>query len=152
MDEILKREINQLIKESVTEILEERKGRLDEMARVAEFGDHYDILVYMDDMGKIPHVHVVDKATRGMDFDCCVQLLRPQYFQHGHHIDTMPTRMCKEFNNIMHQPHRNPRFQNVYEYAADLWNNNNSDTYVQVQTDNEGNVIVPDYRHIYDYK
>jgi hypothetical protein len=90
--------------------------------------------------------------TRGRDFDCCVQLETNKYFQHGAHQDIMPAKWCKEFYDIMCQPHRNIHVRNVYEYAVNLWNDNNSSSYVQIKEDENGNVIVPDYRHILPYK
>ena len=36
------------------------------------------------------------------------------------------------FNNFMHQPSRNIHYRNNYEYAVNLWNDNNSDSYIYI--------------------
>ena len=48
----------------------------------------------------------------------------------------------------MHQPSRNIHYRNNYEYAVNLWNDNNSDSYIQIREDANGNVLIPDYREI----
>ena len=152
MNKELESEIRNLVREALRDVLDETRGRLDEMARVSKFLDNYDIVIRTDDPGYIPHVHIIDLPTRGRDFDCCVQLETNKYFQHGTHQDIMPAKWCKEFYDIMCQPHRNIHVRNVYEYAVNLWNDNNSSSYVQIKEDANGNVIVPDYRHILPYK
>ena len=54
----------------------------------------------------------------------------------------------KIFNDFMHQPSRNIHYRNNYEHAVNLWNDNNSDSYVQIREDANGNVLMPDYREI----
>ena len=111
-----------------------------------------DVVVYTDDKGYIPHVHILDRGTNGREFDCCVQLETNRYFSHGKHLDTFNSKQCKEFNEFMRQPCRNPKFRNNYELAVDMWNLNNSDSYVQIREDKDGNMIMPDYSTILPYK
>lgn len=146
----LRKEVRKIIKECVTEIMDDFRMRLDEMARVSKFNNIYDVVVFTDDSGYIPHVHIIDIQTRGTDFDCCIRLDTNSYFKHGKHRDIMNRKFEKEFYELMKQPHRNPRYQNVYEYAVSLWNDNNSDSYIQIKQDENGNVIVPDYSNMKD--
>lgn len=153
MDENLRLKLKTLICECFDEVLAEReKQRLDEMARVGVMLNNLDVVVFTDDMGKIPHVHIMDKATRGREFDCCVQLETNHYFTHGKHLDVFNNRECKEFNAFMKQPCRSPKYRNNYEFAVEMWNANNSDTYVQIHEDKNGNIIMPDYSTILPYK
>lgn len=144
-------ELKNIVSECVHTELRKHQ-RLDEMARVGVMGNTLDVVVYTDDMGYVPHVHIIDTATRGCDFDCCVQLEHNQYFTHGTHQDTFNSRMCKQFNDFMHQPCRSPKYRNNYEFAVEMWNANNSNSYVQIQEDNEGNIIQPNYSTIASYK
>lgn len=138
---------NEFIEETNQRILERKRMHLDEMARIGKMNT-FDIVVYTDDMGYIPHVHIIDSATRGEEFDTCVRLETNQYFLHGRHQDMFNTRQCKEFNEFMKQPHRNIHYRNNYEYAVNLWNDNNSNSYVQLKEDEEGNIIMPNYKII----
>lgn len=130
--------IRRLIKETIRDIIDETRDRLDEMSRVTSFLNNYEIVVYMNDGGYIPHVHIVDSPTMGKDFDCCVRLDTNAYFHHGHHLDRIPKKMRDKFYEVMCQPYRNPHMRNNYEYAVDLWNNNNPQSYVELKEDKQG--------------
>lgn len=129
-----------------------RNGHMiNEMARVGYMGD-MDVVVYTDDPGYIPHVHVIDRATRGQEFDACVMLEDNRYFSHGNHTDIFNSKQRKTFDTFMHEPCRSPRYANNYELAVSMWNLNNSDTYIIPKTDSEGDTIIPDYLTIKPYK
>lgn len=151
MDKLFEEKLRTIIKETIEEAFA-NKQRLDEMARVGFLGNEYDVLVHTDDRGFIPHVHVIDRNTNGRDFDCCIQLETNRYFTHGRHVDELNSKGCKMFNDFMNQPCRSPKYSNNYEFAVEMWNTNNSSSYVQVKEDEDGNVIVPDYRTIGPYK
>lgn len=139
-----------MIDESVRKTIREEFThymRLDEMARVGFMGN-FDVVIHTDDMGFIPHFHIVDKATRGYEFNTCVRLENNQYFLHGSHTDKLNAKQRKMLDEFMNAPHRNIHYRNNYEYAVNLWNDNNSSSYVQIREDNEGNVIVPNYTEI----
>ena len=120
---------------------------LHEMARVG-FADDLIVWVWTDDPGYIPHVHVVDRETKGERLDACIRLDSPAYFKHGTHTDELNASQRKEFHRFMHQPAKNGLFRTNYEYAVMLWNDNNSEVSVTAKTDNAGNTIVPDYSEI----
>lgn len=143
---ILESKISKIVKDTIHE--EFRKCmRLDEMSRIGRM-NNYEVIVYTDDMGYIPHVHIIDSATRGQEFDTCVQLETNKYFLHGRHQDTFNNKLCKMFNDFMHEPHRNVHFRNNYEYAVNMWNDNNSNSYVQLHEDDNGDIMIPDYSTI----
>lgn len=124
---------------------------INEMARVG-FMDNMDVVIYTDDPGYIPHVHVIDLGTRGYDFDACVMLEDNRYFTHGKHTDVFNSKQRKCFNDFMHEPCRLPQFRNNYELAVSMWNLNNSDSYVIPKTNREGETIIPNYTTIKPYK
>lgn len=97
--------IKQIIRDTLHEEIA-RYFRLDEMARVGFWGK-FDVIVNTDDMGYIPHVHVIDKATRGYEFNTCIRLESNQYFLHGGYKDVFNSKQCKDFDDFMHQPCRN---------------------------------------------
>ena len=59
--------LRSIISECIHEEFLQRK-HLNEMARVGIMSNIFDVIVYTDDKGYIPHVHIVDKATNGNDF------------------------------------------------------------------------------------
>lgn len=128
------------------------KKLLTEMARVGVMTNNFDVVVYTDDMGFIPHVHIIDKGTGGKEFNSCVMLEQSRYFTHGIHTDVFNSKQRKDFNDFMNQPCRSPKYRNNYEFAVEMWNANNSSSYVQIVEDKDGNVIVPDYTDILPYK
>ena len=151
----MKKEFEDKLKSIISECIHDeiiKRKRLDEMARVGVMNNVFDVIVYTDDMGYIPHVHIIDNATRGQDFDCCVQLEKNQYFTHGKHIDEFNSKQCKLFDEFMRQPCRSPKYKNNYEFAVEMWNANNSKSYVQIMEDEDGEIIQPDYTIILPYK
>lgn len=132
------------LKISVSENIPVYEQHLCEMARVG-FADDLIVWVWTDDPGYVPHVHVVDRATKGRNLDVCVRLDRVAYFQHGHHDGVFNAAQRKAFNEFMNSAPRNGVFGTNYEYAVMLWNDNNSSVTVSVSRDDAGNVHVPDY-------
>lgn len=130
---------------------EENKELLVEMAMIGTMPE-YDVVVYTKDAGYIPHVHIIDSSERGGKFDCCVMLEDNRYFTHGKHQDTLNSAGRKMFNDFMHEPCRLPQFKDNYSFAVAMWNVNNSNSYVQVKEDENGNTVIPDYRTIKPYK
>lgn len=143
---LTEKQIRKAIHEEICEYIKHKRS-LNEMARVGLLGE-YDIVVHTDDRGFVPHFHIIDKATRGFEFDCCVKLETNEYFIHGGHDDVLDRNDRNRLYAFMLEPHRNVHYRNNYEYAVNLWNDNNSSSYVQIKEDEEGNIIVPDYRHL----
>ena len=56
--------------------------------------------------------------------------------------------MAKQFADFMKSQSHNSKYQNNYEYAVDMWNDNNSIEKVIPQYDSNGRIIMPDYRTI----
>ena len=117
---------------------------LTEMARVG-FLDDLEICVYTDDGGNIPNVHIRDVATRGRNFDACVKLESPEYFDHGSHTDTLSTKQKQQLNDFMNKAPAKGVFRTNYEKAVYVWNDNNSNRDVEFEYYDDGRVIVPDY-------
>lgn len=132
------------LKISVSENIPVYEQHLCEMARVG-FADDLIVWVWTDDPGYVPHVHVVDRATKGRNLDVCVRLDRVAYFSHGNHDDKFSAAQRKAFNEFMHLTPRNGLTGTNYEYAVALWNDNNSSVTVSLSRDDEGNVFIPDY-------
>ena len=144
---IKKEDLKNIVLETTRQVLEE-KDLLAEMARVGFIGE-YEVYVHTDDAGFIPHVHIRDKATRGREFETCVQLKTNDYFLHGKYKDKMNSSLKKDFAEFMESPSRNPKYENNYEYAVDMWNDNNSTENVVIEYDEEGKIIIPDYRSMF---
>lgn len=123
-------------------------ARLDEMARVGFINGEYEVYVWTDDPGNIPHVHIRDTNSKGQNFETCVQLKTNSYFLHGSYTDTLNSKQRKAFAEFMISPSRNKKYATNYEYAVDMWNDNNSNVILELEKDVKGNVIIPNYQVI----
>lgn len=129
------------------------------IARIGYMGknDKYEIYVCTDDEHCKPHFHIRDVLTKGVNIEVCVCLERGTYLFHkrkGYNtsrydiLDHVERKMLLEF---MKQPCRSPKYRNNYEFAVEMWNLNNSDTYVQIRENELGEIIMPDYSTILPY-
>lgn len=151
MNKEFEQRLKTIIRECIhEEIIAMKQKQLNEMARVGIMNNIYDVIVYTDDRGYIPHVHIIDRTTKGEEFNCCVRLEANRYFKHGSHQDEFNSSQCKLFNDFMHQPCRSPKYRNNYEFAVEMWNANNSNSYVQITEDENGDIIMPNYDFITD--
>lgn len=148
LDEMIKGTTDKVINEFLISNCEP----LLEMARVGFINGQFEVYVHTDDGGHTPHVHVRDKATRGCQFETCIELKRNWYFLHGKYKDMMSGDMAKEFAEFMESKSSNPKYQNNYELSVDMWNLNNSKEEITPQYDNEGRIIMPNYRTIISNK
>ena len=123
-----------------SEFLNERGQLLLEMAKIGEI-DHFEVIIWTNDSGRIPHVHIVSPT-----FDCCVRLDKPEYFKHGHHTETLNSRQRKAFYEFMCSSAEDDELMTNYQFAVMSWNSNNSDTKIKIPRDENGKVIIPDYR------
>lgn len=119
-----------------------------EKARVGFINGQFEVYVHTDDGGNIPHVHVRDAETQGKKFETCISLLKSEYFLHGKYKDKISTSIANEFADFMESPSRNKRYNTNYEYAVDMWNDNNSNVNITPKYDENGNVIIPNYRNL----
>ena len=116
---------------------------LTEMARVGFMSD-LQVIVYTDDPGNVPHVHILDKEIPHR-FDCCVKLEYPEYFDHGSHNDHLNASGRHRLNDFMNSKCKDSRYENNYDLAVSMWNLNNSDKTVELERYEDGRIIVPDY-------
>ena len=153
-------ELKEIVSDTVSKILEEtisigefdnavkKSVRLDEMARVGFIGGEYEVYVWTDDAGHIPHVHVRDTNSKGKNFETCIELNTNRYFLHGGYDGTFSSKERKAFAEFMEAPCKNKRYDTNFEYAVDMWNDNNSTATVQIIRNKDGKVIIPNYRTI----
>lgn len=116
-----------------------------EMARIGELisgGKQYHVQVWTNDPGKYPHVHIFKEGK----LDCCVRLDTNRFFAHGLHKDIMNKKMCRDFEKFMRS--KSKLGITMYAFAVMSWNSNNSDVEVEVKTDGNGELIVPDYSNM----
>jgi hypothetical protein len=115
-----------------------------DMSRIGMMGA-YDVVVYTDDVCQVPHLHVIDKATRGQEFDSRISLNRASYVLQDGHSDKLVASICARFNQFMREPSRNVHYRNNYEAAVNLWNDNNGNSHISLCETEENEVIIPDY-------
>ena len=105
------------------------KQEIKDVARIGILtGGEYSVYVKTDDEQHIPHVHIWDNDTNGMKFDCAITLADYYYLPHGHCTDTISAELLCEYSDFMHQPCRNPHYQSNWEFAMEMWRDNNEDS------------------------
>ncbi len=121
---------------------------INELAQIGKFKSvrgTYTVTVWSDDSGKIPHVHIT--STNG--FDGCVKLGINEPFPHGSHTDILNSRQRKAFAKFMGTAVMEDDGEKLnYTIAINAWNRNNSDVEIHTEKDDNGNVIIPDYRNM----
>lgn len=110
-----------------------------EMARVGITSDNYEIVVFTDDGGKIPHFHMRDAVTKGHKFHTCIRFDSVRYFHRGNKQDTLNSKERKDLVKFLSGKCHNKRYKTNWEYALSMWNDNNSDTYI------DENSTMPNY-------
>ena len=116
----------------------EEAMNLIEMARVG-YMNNLEIYVMTDDPGKIPHMHIRDKATRGNEFHTCVRLDKPEYFHHKGKEGVLNSKQKRELKIFLESPNKMLEDKSNWEALLILWNMNNSDVEIDMQTN------MPDY-------
>lgn len=113
---------------------------LNEMARVGYFDD-FEIIIWTDNSGNIPHMHIRDRGTHGDKFHCCIRLDNPEYFSHGGKEDKLNSKQIKSLLNFLKSTSKIGKTEiNNWDKVIMYWNDNNS------------NVILNDDTPIPDYK
>lgn len=113
---------------------------LEEMATVGKTNDSYDVVIYTNDSGKIPHFHYFDDATRGKEFHTCIRLDKPEYFHHGNKNGILNSKQKKELISFLKSPHKRYKDETNWQHLVYLWNDeNNSDVAV------DEDLLMPDY-------
>jgi hypothetical protein len=114
-----------------------------EYARVG-FLKNLEVYVMTDDPGYIPHFHIRDAATKGKEFDTCVEICTNKYFCHGQHTSKLNAQGRKALAEFMEGKCSNNKYENNYELTVDMWNLNNSSVTIEYQKGQE----IPNYRQI----
>ena len=141
-------ELRRLISDAVRDAINELKHPIVEMARVGYIGkkNDYEVYIHTNDMGNIPHFHLRDSATQGEDFETCVQLKDNKYFLHGRYASVMNSSLRNSLANFMESESKVVKGKTNYEIAVEAWNLNNSSENVELSYNEDGNVIIPNYR------
>ena len=123
------------------EIIEYAESRLlGEMSRIG-YLDSYEIYIRTDDAGKIPHMHIWDRNTKGQKFHTCVRLDKAEYFHHTGKEDELNSAERKKLVEFLKSKH--PKFKMTnWKYLLIQWNENNSDVYIDEDSK------MPDYRKL----
>lgn len=105
-----------------------------------------EVYVHPDDGGNIPHFHVrkYSASGKGFEWETCVRFDKAEYFKHGKYTDELPNRKtAKELDKMLRTKRSNdPRNRTYWEFAIDMWNENNSAADVDI------NAIQPDYSQL----
>ena len=120
------------------------KQKLEEMAVIGPLKRGYEVVVFTDDGGNIPHFHVRDIGTHGKEFESCAEILTNRYFLHKPNHVEMPRDVRKMLYEFLCQPSENNVFKTNYASMIFEWNRNNSKMKIPFSQDAE----VPDYLHI----
>lgn len=110
---------------------ENKEHLLCEMARIGKMGS-YDIWVWTDDPGKIPHFHMWDYSTKGKKFHACIRIDSAEYFFHTGKEDVLNHKLKKELVAFLQSKSDDEDDGDMtnWEVLLQEWNRNNSDVKV----------------------
>ena len=116
---------------------------LEEMARAGYTASNYEVVIYTEDDGYIPHFHF---RNREKGFDTCICIEKAEYFIHGKHQNKLNTSLKDELSHFMKDRADVDFLEGVeitnWQYVASLWNKNNSKVKVSLQS------TIPDYTQL----
>ena len=119
-----------------------RRQNIEGMARIGFTPDNYEVYVNTDDGGKIPHFHYRLKTNRNK-FHTCIKIEKPEYFHHTGKESVLNSKQIRSLIRFLKSPVALPqyaeKFSANFELIIFLWNINNSDVIVDLETK------IPDY-------
>jgi hypothetical protein len=123
-------------------------GKPAEMTCIGAFGSFY-VVLYIADPEKVPHVHVIDSATRGYIFNAGIRLDFASYNWHSGLNHALSPTDLNDFIEFMNEPSQNVHYRNKYEAAVNYWNDNNCPSGIQLSDGPE--VLMPKYSKLMPY-
>ena len=122
-----------------------RNQDIEVMARVGFTSDSYEVYVNTDDGGKIPHFHYRLKND-WRKFHTCIKIEAPEYFHHTGKESVLNSKQISSLICFLKSPvslsQYSEKFSNNFELIIFLWNINNSDVIVDLETK------IPDYYNL----
>ena len=111
-----KKRLDEIIDESIKQVITEKRSLLAEMARIGFIGKKGELEVYIrtNDPGNIPHFHVRDTSTMGTEFETCVRIQTNAYFLYGRYKDTLNSAERKALAEFMEAPDVDGHFSSNY--------------------------------------
>lgn len=110
-----------------------------EMARVGTMNS-LEIIVWTNDPGNIPHIHIRDSNTHGNKFNCCVRLDKAEYFTHTGKENKLNSKQIKALIDFFNKETSTAGFK-LTNWVKTLlyWNDNNSNIELDLSAE------MPDY-------
>lgn len=98
----------------------------------------YDIIVWTNDSGNIPHFHIIDSNTQGNIFNSCIRIDKAEYFNHEGKTDKLNSQLRKDLVNFLLSTDEDLGISNWILLVSE-WNRNNSNIKININTQ------MPDY-------
>lgn len=103
------------------------------------------IYIYTNE-GTIPHFHII---SRSENFECCVCIYEPLYFDHGYKTGKLNAKQRKQMNNWLKKKYNTLQKETNWEMIKLYWKTNNpSNNKYSIQETN----TQPDYTNMENYK
>ena len=121
-------------------MIEIKEDYLMEMARVGQY-KNYEVIIWTNDNGKVPHFHLRDSNTHGEEFHTCICINEAKYFLHTGKEDKLNAKGRRELSDFLNSKSNAKRFESFtnWQIVLTLWNMNNSDVLV------DEDLVMPDY-------
>lgn len=130
--------------------IEQNDDMMIRMGRICSLNDTLDIVIFWNDCGKVPHFHIIDRATYGGVFHTCVKLESPEYyhytgedyeyFHHDGEEGLLTSEQCQLLIDALNEdPHEG---WTNWKFLLHTWNINNPDKVVDVR------MAIPDYTQL----
>lgn len=98
------------------------------LLEMAKIGNIKDLVLYVrtNDPGNCPHFHIVDEATLGQQFHCCVRIDCAQYFKHTGKEDVLNSKRRRELIEFLQTSSEDEPEKTNWKVVLVEWNRNNS--------------------------
>ena len=131
------------------------KHRVEDMAHVGYIDNNeFEVCLYSKEGKHIPHFHVRDKTTEGQKFETCIKISENRYFHHGSYDDRLNSGQRTALMEFLKSKPvgKYNKYDTYYELIAATWEFMNPNSSIELNQDEEGNIIIPDYTEIKEYK
>lgn len=103
--------------------------KLEEMARIGYTEDGFEIFVYTNDGGNIPHFHY-----KSNNFHTCIRIDSAKYFEHGSKQGKLNTKQKKLLVKFLQDKDKYDNNKTNWQTLVIEWNRNNSNISIDLNT------------------
>lgn len=132
-DEYVEGRVNEVVSSNIHE-----DDMLLEMAKIGNMNSQFEVHVWSNDPGYVPHFHVWNKDKT---FHTCVEIKRAKYFHHTGKESVFNAKQRKELYEFLNTYDKESEMT-FWKYLLITWNKNNSKIKVDTKQDIPNYIII----------